>query len=197
MCRSDSERLRNAHRGDTAEEKEAMDEIYRGAGWQTDDILKLMRNADDFYCERQGLIKLDAWSRGHVTLVGDAAYCPSANGFGTTTAMVGAYILAGEIGTHCGRSGGGGGADGRGDANLDGLTAALKAYEEKLRPFMMKMHKEEENSNMMPPSSPFGVAIFNNIMGIASFLRLDRIVMKFYHPDQDLKLPGYEDVLRV
>ncbi len=54
MCKSDSERLKNARRGDAMEEKTAMAEIFQGAGWQTDDILQSMKDADDFYCERQG-----------------------------------------------------------------------------------------------------------------------------------------------
>jgi hypothetical protein len=87
-----------------------------------------MKDADEFYCERLGLVKVESWSRGRVALVGDAAYCPSANtGMGTTSSIVGAYILAGEIGRHCGLGG---------DDTKDGLATALKAYEQKLRPFM-------------------------------------------------------------
>jgi 2-polyprenyl-6-methoxyphenol hydroxylase-like FAD-dependent oxidoreductase len=80
-------------------------EIFQGAGWQTEEILKSLKDTDDFYCERMGVVKLKSWSRGCVTLVGDAAYCPSANtGMGTTSAIVGAYILGGEIERYCGGS---------------------------------------------------------------------------------------------
>jgi 2-polyprenyl-6-methoxyphenol hydroxylase-like FAD-dependent oxidoreductase len=82
-----------------------------------------------------GVVKLESWSHGRVTLVGDAAYCPSANtGMSTTSGIVGAYILAGEVGRHCGRS------DiedaDAGDDTYDGLAIALKAYEQKFRPFI-------------------------------------------------------------
>lgn len=41
---------------------------------------------------------LDRWSTGRVALVGDAAYCASvASGQGTSLALVGAYVLAGEL----------------------------------------------------------------------------------------------------
>lgn len=41
---------------------------------------------------------MDTWSRGRVTLVGDAGYCPGpAVGGSTTLAIVGAYVLAGEL----------------------------------------------------------------------------------------------------
>jgi 2-polyprenyl-6-methoxyphenol hydroxylase-like FAD-dependent oxidoreductase len=42
---------------------------------------------------------MDSWSRGRMTLVGDAGYCPApAVGGGTALAVVGSYVLAGELG---------------------------------------------------------------------------------------------------
>jgi 2-polyprenyl-6-methoxyphenol hydroxylase-like FAD-dependent oxidoreductase len=41
---------------------------------------------------------MESWSTGRVTLVGDAGYCPGpAVGGGTALAVIGAYVLAGEI----------------------------------------------------------------------------------------------------
>lgn len=43
-------------------------------------------------------MQLDTWSRGRVTLVGDAGYCPGPGvGGSTSLAVLGAYILAGEL----------------------------------------------------------------------------------------------------
>jgi 2-polyprenyl-6-methoxyphenol hydroxylase-like FAD-dependent oxidoreductase len=43
-------------------------------------------------------IHMTTWSRGRVSLVGDAGYCPGpAVGGGTSLAVVGAYVLAGEL----------------------------------------------------------------------------------------------------
>jgi 2-polyprenyl-6-methoxyphenol hydroxylase-like FAD-dependent oxidoreductase len=43
-------------------------------------------------------ITMDRWSRGRVALVGDAGYCCSPlSGQGTSVALLGAYILAGEL----------------------------------------------------------------------------------------------------
>ena len=43
-------------------------------------------------------LQLDTWSRGRVTLVGDAGYCPGpAVGGSTSLAVIGAYVLAGEL----------------------------------------------------------------------------------------------------
>lgn len=196
IFKTNSQRLKDVRRGDVAEEKAVVAEIFRGAGWLTDSLLESMEHTDNFYCERQGIVKLDSWSSGRVALVGDAAYCPSANGFGTSLAMVGAYIMAGEIGRCCGPSDGGDGADGRSDADLDGLVPALKAYEEKLRPFMDRMHKKEAGDKGSMASTSLEVAVFNYLVGVASFLRLGSIFMRFYHPEKGLKLPEYGDILR-
>lgn len=131
-----SERLKGVRKGDVKKEKETFADIFQGAGWQVEAILESLKENDDFYCERQGLVKLDTWSQGRVTLVGDAAYCPtSATGMSTSSAIIGAYILAGEIGIHCGRAG-----DRRDDTD-DGVTTALKAYEDKFQPFMKRVQK--------------------------------------------------------
>ena len=197
--KTDSIRLRNARRGDAAEEKAAFAEIFQGAGWQTDAILESLKDADDFYCERLGLVKMEAWSRSRVTLVGDAAYCPSAlTGMGTTSGIVGAYILAGEIGRHCGRSG-----DIKGHEDCDaekGLVNALEAYERTFRPFMDQVQKgvgdDSFLSEIMWPSSPFGIGVLNCIVGIASFLRLDVIASSFLRESvKGWDLPEYKEML--
>ena len=44
------------------------------------------------------------WSRGRIALLGDAAYCVSLMaGQGSALAMVGAYVLAGEMAKASGR----------------------------------------------------------------------------------------------
>jgi 2-polyprenyl-6-methoxyphenol hydroxylase-like FAD-dependent oxidoreductase len=192
-----SERLKNVRRGDVKEEKKALAEIFQGAGWQTEEILKSLKDADDFYYERMGIVKLECWSRGRVTLVGDAAYCPCANtGMGTTSGIVGAYILAGEIGRHCGGSNRED-ADGRDDTN-DGLTTALKAYERKFRPFMDQVQKGvlEDSGWSGISSTAFGIAIMNCLFGVAS---LSRVNIGKYFLKEEVKgwdLPEYEEMLR-
>ncbi|KAI1075966.1 FAD/NAD(P)-binding domain-containing protein [Whalleya microplaca] len=196
ICKTNSERLKNARqKGEVREQKEALMEIFRGAGWETDKILEALKSSDDFYCEHLGLVKLDSWSRGRVTLVGDAAYCPSANtGMGTTSGIVGAYILAGEIGRHCGRPGKEN-TDGADNAEAN-LTAALKAYEEKFRPFMNQLQKGlSEDSWDMMPSGPFGVTVLNLLMGVASFFRLNLVGEWFLRENvKGWDLPEYTEL---
>ena len=67
-------------------------------GWVRPQLLKFMRNAPDFYFDEMSQIVMDHWSIGRVALVGDAAYCCSPlSGQGTSVALLGAYILAGEL----------------------------------------------------------------------------------------------------
>ena len=58
--------------------------MFKGAGWETDEILAEMMVTDDFYCERLGVVQLDAWSEGRVVLVGDAAGGRRRTMFGST-----------------------------------------------------------------------------------------------------------------
>jgi 2-polyprenyl-6-methoxyphenol hydroxylase-like FAD-dependent oxidoreductase len=69
-----------------------------GDGWVRPQLLEYMRGAPDFYFDEMSQIKMDRWSRGRVALVGDAGYCCSPlSGQGTSVALLGAYILAGEL----------------------------------------------------------------------------------------------------
>jgi luciferase family oxidoreductase group 1 len=57
-----------------------------------------MRSAPDFYFDEMAQIIMDRWSSGRVALVGDAGYCCSPmSGQRTSVALLGAYILAGEL----------------------------------------------------------------------------------------------------
>ena len=67
-------------------------------GWVRPQLLQYMRKAPDFYFDEMAQIVMDHWSIGRVALVGDAAYCCSPlSGQGTSVALLGAYILAGEL----------------------------------------------------------------------------------------------------
>jgi 2-polyprenyl-6-methoxyphenol hydroxylase-like FAD-dependent oxidoreductase len=186
--RTSSKRLINAHGGGIEEEKMALAEVFKGAGWRTEELLETLKTSEDFYCEHVGLVKLDSWSQGRMVLVGDAAYGPSATtGMGTTSAVVGAYILAGEIGRHCGQ---------RDDE--DDLAAALKAYDQKFRPFMDQVQKGITESEMSwLPDSSIGIAVINFLWMIAALLRLN-IIGKWFLREavKDWDLPDYEELLR-
>ena len=63
-------------------------------------VVDAAREAPDLAFDNLGQVQLPGWSRGRVALVGDAGYCPTPlTGLGTSLALVGAYLLAGELAT--------------------------------------------------------------------------------------------------
>ncbi|KAL6872755.1 FAD/NAD(P)-binding domain-containing protein [Trichoderma novae-zelandiae] len=191
-CNTLSERMTKAHKDGVPEQKKALAEIFRDAGWQSKDILRDMFNSDNFYCERLGLVKLDAWYDGSVVLVGDAAYCPSPlTGMGTTSGLVGAYVLAGEISRHCGKANGG-------KAPTDGLDMAFKAYDDKFRPFINQVTDGVGDDSIfwnMMPSSAFAVGLVNLVLGIAAFLRLNVLGRWILKEGVKWTLPEYDELM--
>lgn len=77
---------------------------------------------------------------------------------GTTAALVGAYILAGELAT----------------IGEDRVDAALRAYEVCFKPYMAKVQEgllEDDGGSL--PDSRLGVIVFNVLAGLASLFRIN------------------------
>ena len=67
-------------------------------GWELPEILSAMEGCDDIYFDRVSQIRMPRWSRGSIALLGDAAFAPSVlAGQGAALAIIGAYVLAGEL----------------------------------------------------------------------------------------------------
>ncbi|TRW84704.1 FAD-binding monooxygenase [Mycolicibacterium sp. 018/SC-01/001] len=111
-------------RHDIDEQRRILVERFAGAGWHTDALLSAAATADDFYFDAFAQVHMPTWSSRSVTLVGDAGYCASPlSGMGTTLALVGAYVLAGELGpAEC--------------VDPAGVAGALARYEAIMRPFV-------------------------------------------------------------
>jgi 2-polyprenyl-6-methoxyphenol hydroxylase-like FAD-dependent oxidoreductase len=99
------------HHRDVARQKEWLREHFADAGWEVPRLMEELDRTPAFYFDSITQLRLDTWSRGRVTLVGDAGYCPGpAVGGSTSLAVVGAYILAAfpayeaEIGAYVRRS---------------------------------------------------------------------------------------------
>jgi len=89
---------RQVDRRDRRQQEEALKAVYAGIGWQVPRLLELMAGATDWYFDVAAQVDLKSWTRGRVALVGDAAYCASPmSGQGSSLALVGAYVLAGEL----------------------------------------------------------------------------------------------------
>jgi 2-polyprenyl-6-methoxyphenol hydroxylase-like FAD-dependent oxidoreductase len=86
------------HYRDAERQKELLRAAFAGMDPEVDCWLEELNRAPTFYFDSISQLQLDTWSRGRVTLVGDAGYCPGpAVGGSTSLAVIGAYVLAGEL----------------------------------------------------------------------------------------------------
>jgi 2-polyprenyl-6-methoxyphenol hydroxylase-like FAD-dependent oxidoreductase len=79
-----------------SEQKNYLERVYADAGWVVPELMGHLRRADDLYFNRDAQVRAPRWSEGRSVLVGDAA-CGGSLGMGTSMALVGAYVLAGEL----------------------------------------------------------------------------------------------------
>jgi 2-polyprenyl-6-methoxyphenol hydroxylase-like FAD-dependent oxidoreductase len=145
---------------------------FTDAGWETPRVLAGL-DEGAFYFDTIGQVRAPSWSRGRVALVGDAAWCPSPlSGMGTSLALVGAYVLAGELAraSH---------------------EAAFSRYETIMRPYVTRAQK-------LPPGTPRlahprtrpGIAAFRAGLRVAA--RLSRLGGDLVAPPADaIDLPDY------
>ncbi len=83
---------------DAVRQKELLRHAFAGMHPQVDSWLGEIDRTPSFYFDAISQLRLDRWSRRRVTLVGDAGYCPGpAVGGSTSLAVLGAYVLAGEL----------------------------------------------------------------------------------------------------
>lgn len=83
---------------DRAQQEASVRERFAGVGWEVPRLLDLMPEASDWYFDIAAQVDLHSWSKGRVALAGDAGYCASPmSGQGSSLAMIGAYVLAGEL----------------------------------------------------------------------------------------------------
>ncbi len=91
------EELAYDHR-DSLRQKEILRAAFAGMHPQVDRWLAEVDDTRAFYFDAISQLSMDIWSRRRVTLVGDAGYCPGpAVGGSTSLAVLGAYVLAGEL----------------------------------------------------------------------------------------------------
>jgi 2-polyprenyl-6-methoxyphenol hydroxylase-like FAD-dependent oxidoreductase len=81
---------------DVGQQKRLLAERFAGVGWEVPRLLEAMWEAPDFYFDRASRVQMASWSSERAVLLGDAGYGGSV-GMGTSMALVGAYVLAGEL----------------------------------------------------------------------------------------------------
>ena len=113
-------------RRDTSQQKKLVRDAYIGMEWEVPRILSGLDSAPDFYFDSVTQILMPAHHRGRVALVGDAGYCASPlSGMGTSLALVGAYVLAGEL-----------------HATAGDHVTAFPSYDKEMRPYIEACQKQ-------------------------------------------------------
>jgi 2-polyprenyl-6-methoxyphenol hydroxylase-like FAD-dependent oxidoreductase len=168
-------------RRDTGQQMDILASRFAGAGWRVPSLLRDMRDAPDFFFEQMGQVRLDRWSAGRAVLLGDAGYCPTPlTGLGTSLALVGAYVLAGELAAA--------GGDHR---------AAFPRYEQVMRPYVA-------TAQQLPPGGVAGYAPDSALvirMRAASMRMMGRwpvrnLVARQFGKAADIELPDYASLVR-
>lgn len=148
-----------AGRQNSGDSRTFLANAVQGMRWEVPRLIGYAADAPDFYLDTIAQVRLESWSRGRAALVGDAAVCPSpASGQGTSLALVGAYVLAGEL---------------AGDP-----SAAFGSYEEQLRGFVAKNQAlAARNLKGMVVGSAFGVWMQTRLMKLLPHLPGHRAII--------------------
>lgn len=132
------------HRPSSRSRRDMLRAALQGRGTVADRIVDELDAVQDFYFGPMSQVQASNWSKGRLVLLGDAAHCPTPfTGKGTALALVGAYVLAGEIkqrSTH---------------------TEAFQTYERTLRPYAERSQQELSPRlvRLMHVKTRFGIAI--------------------------------------
>lgn len=171
---SSPEKLSYQHH-DIEKQKLILKTEFENSGWKCSQLLAQIDSTKDFYFDSVSQIKMDNWHKERVALVGDAGYCPSLlSGKGSTLAMVGAYILAGELK----------------QANGNYKTA-FEQYEIVFKPFMEKKQKAARSfAKSFIPKSNFGIWVRNKIFKLMSSSIISKLFLSQFK-DSGLKLKEY------
>ena len=149
---------------------------YAGQGWIVPEMLEALDTADDLYFDSMLQIHMPCWWQGRVAVVGDAAYGPSFfSGQGTSLALVGAYVLAGELAVH------------------DDHRRAFAAYDSVARRFVEENQATAlDGSDIMVPATRTKIWMRNRMMDLSPILtRLGLVGRKSRNLNSALKIKDY------
>ena len=168
----------NYDRHDLGQQKMLVQDAYAGLGWAVPELLSELRRSPDLYFDTISQITMSTWSAGRVALLGDAAWCAGPGGNGTGLAMMGAYILAGELASRD-----------------DDYQAAFAAYERQLRPAATACAKQARNTGpFLAPATQKKLRQRNRAYRMLSTKLGSRIFIKMSQKTANLvALPDYPE----
>lgn len=159
------------------QQKAALADRFADAGWETPRVLEGLRATDDFYFHSIATVKLDRLYAGRVAMLGDAAW--AVMGRGTTLALIGAYVLAGEL------------------ARTPETDAALARYEQVMRPFIDKAHDVPGwGPKALQPHTRFGIGLQHAVLKLITSPGVRSLTQRFAPTGDDLPdLPDYPELV--
>ncbi len=166
-------------RHDVERQKKILAEAFAGEGWEIPRLLKGMWDAPDFYFDPLSLVQMDSWSKGRVALLGDAGYCASPlSGQGTSLALVGAYVLAGEL-----------------KAAAGDYRLAFARYEEEMREYVRLNQKSgASGGKQFIPSTRAMIWFTNQNIRLFPYMPWKNAILKaIRRPYDAITLKNYED----
>jgi 2-polyprenyl-6-methoxyphenol hydroxylase-like FAD-dependent oxidoreductase len=167
---------REYDRHDTAEHKRIIADAFADVGWEVPRLLEALADANDLYFDSASQIHLPQWSKGRVALLGDAAHCASPlSGMGTGLAIVGSYMLAGELASAS-----------------DDHVAAFARYEERMRGYVSKCQAfANRGGAWMAPTSQFAIWRRNVALRALRFVPNGIMMRLAAGPSNAVAIPDY------
>jgi len=133
------------NRRDRDQQKAIIREHFADLGWRVPELLEGLPSATELYFDSISRVHVDRWSTGRIVLLGDAGYGATFGALGTGTAVVGAYLLAGELAA----------------GNYPG---AFERYESRLRKAVSTTQDGSHAGRFLAPATSFGIAARNRTL---------------------------------
>ncbi|MFF5707126.1 FAD-dependent monooxygenase [Streptomyces sp. NPDC012794] len=143
-------------RHDPAAHKALINRAFAGLPWRVGPLLESLAGAEDLYFDSISRADVDAWSTGRTALLGDAACGATIGGMGTGTAVVAAYVLAGELAR-----------------SPEDPRAAFRRYESLVRPYARACQRGGNRTGpFLAPATPLGLRLRNTLLSRPGCLAL-------------------------
>ncbi len=135
-------------------------EAYSSLGWVVSRALARCPTSSEVYYDQVAQIEIPQWSRGRVTLIGDACQAVSLlAGQGASLAVAGAYVLGEQL------------------ASADSIDAALTRYQQQWQPLMAeKQQVARRGIGWFLPSSSLQLWQRRIILKLTNLPGVDRYV---------------------
>jgi 2-polyprenyl-6-methoxyphenol hydroxylase-like FAD-dependent oxidoreductase len=162
-------------RHDVAAQRRRVMEQFAAVGGEVPGMLAELAGLDDFYLDSMSQVRMKGqYTTGRIALAGDSAYGNTLGGVGTGLAVVGAYVLAGEL------------AAAGGDH-----TVAYARYNEIMRRYA-KIAGQSNAGRFLAPRTALGIRARNWFLGSRAF---DLMLKYTDHAANDIELQDYPSLV--